>query len=121
MINAGTLAFNAPEQFTDESQLPFPLDVWAFGVTLFIYLTNTLPFKAGDEHELEKVIVGMNYEELLDQQIGSKFSANLTNLMKSILKLNPKERLTFAEFIKHPWFEGRVEEKLNEEFDYLDM
>ena len=28
---------------------------------------------------------------------------------------------TFAEIIKHPWFEGHVDEKLNEEFDYLDM
>ena len=80
-----------------------------------------MPFKAKDENELEKQITTLNYEELLEKEIGGKFSDKLLNLMKSILKVNPKERLTFAEIIKHPWFEGRVEEKLNEEFDFLDM
>lgn len=54
IIKAGTLVFNAPEQFTDESFLPYPLDIWAFGITMYLYLTNTLPFKANDENELEK-------------------------------------------------------------------
>ena len=54
MIKAGTLAFNSPEQFTDESFLPFPIDVWAYVITLYTYLVNTLPFNAKDEQELEK-------------------------------------------------------------------
>ena len=120
-IKAGTLAFNSPEQFTDDCYLPFPLDVWAFGITVYIYLTNTLPFKAKDEIELEKQIVETNYPEIIDKDLGGNFSPQLIDLLKSILKMNPKERLSFSEIIKHPWFVGRVEEKFNEEFDYIDM
>ena len=63
----------------------------------------------------------MDYDELLEKELSGTFSENLVNLMKSILKINPKERLSFAEIIKHPWFEGHVDEKLNEEFDYKEV
>lgn len=41
--------------------------------------------------------------------------------MKSVLKKAPKERISFGDMIKHPWFEGRVEEQLNMEKDYLEI
>lgn len=55
-INAGTLAFNAPELFSQPDCLPKPLDVWAFGVSLYVYLKNNLPVSLeGDfEQNLEK-------------------------------------------------------------------
>ena len=121
IINAGTLAYNAPEQFTQESQLPFPMDVWSFGITLYVYLANTLPFKATTEVELEEQITKTEYEQLIENSLGSSCSPLLLDLLKNLLKINPKERLSFAQILKHPWFEGRVEEKLNEEFDYKDM
>ena len=43
-IRAGTIFFNSPEQVTESKFLPKPLDVWAFGITLYVYLTNSLPF-----------------------------------------------------------------------------
>jgi len=97
------------------------MDVWAFGITLYVYLTNTLPFKANDEIELEKQVIETNYTELIDKDISSGFSNQLVDLMKLILKVNPKERISFSEILKHPWFVGHVEEKLNEEFDFKDM
>ena len=41
----GTLPFNAPEQFSDPEFLPKPLDVWAFGITIWVYLFNNLPYE----------------------------------------------------------------------------
>ena len=120
-ISAGTLAYNAPEQFTDESQLPFPMDVWSFGITLYVYLADTLPFKATTESELEEQITKTDYDKLLESTLSASCSPLLIDLLKNLLKVNPKERLTFSEILKHTWFEGRVEEKLNEEFDYKDM
>ena len=55
-LKAGTLAFNAPEQFIEQNFLPKPLDVWAFGITLFVFLTNSLPFLDKPERDIK------NYE-----------------------------------------------------------
>jgi len=55
-IKAGTIPFNAPEQFGSEF-LPKPLDIWAFGICLYVYLKNSLPFldmdKSLDEQDYE--------------------------------------------------------------------
>ena len=37
---AGTQAFNAPELFSQAAYLAKPLDVWAFGVCIYVYLNN---------------------------------------------------------------------------------
>jgi len=45
------LAFNAPEQLNDADYLAKPLDVWAFGVSLYAYLTNSLPVNIEGSHQ----------------------------------------------------------------------
>jgi serine/threonine protein kinase len=42
---AGTLAFNAPEQFEKSEFSPKPLDVWAYGMSIWVYLTDNLPYE----------------------------------------------------------------------------
>jgi serine/threonine protein kinase len=39
----GSMAFTAPEQFSDFDFLAKPLDVWAFGITIFLYWNDNLP------------------------------------------------------------------------------
>ena len=39
----GSLAFNAPEQLKNQEFLAKPLDVWAFGITIFLYWNDKLP------------------------------------------------------------------------------
>ena len=36
----------SPEMTTGESFQPVGVDIWACGVTLFMFLTGTVPFKA---------------------------------------------------------------------------
>ena len=43
-MHAGTKAFNAPEVFESSEYLAKPLDVWSYGITLFVYVTCNLPF-----------------------------------------------------------------------------
>lgn len=61
---SGTLPFLAPEVFTESSFMIKPLDVWAFGVTLYCYLTESLPFKGETDLELKTAIIDGNYEIL---------------------------------------------------------
>ena len=39
----GSLAFNAPEQLLEHEFLPKPLDIWAYGITIFLYWNDNLP------------------------------------------------------------------------------
>ena len=41
---AGTFTHDAPEKLTNISNLAKPLDVWSYGITMHIYLTNSIPF-----------------------------------------------------------------------------
>jgi serine/threonine-protein kinase len=46
---AGTLAFKPPEVFTQEKGDSVAADIWALGVTLYMMLTDNIPFKV-DQH-----------------------------------------------------------------------
>ena len=47
----GTKAFEAPECTSQESFKPRPLDIWAYGVTLYSYVTGKLPFYGETDQE----------------------------------------------------------------------
>ena len=55
----GTLPFSAPEVFTAELQDPRALDVWAFGITMYLYLQDTFPFDKGAE--VQEAIKNTNF------------------------------------------------------------
>jgi serine/threonine protein kinase len=66
-LDAGTLAFNAPEQLNDADYLAKPLDVWAFGVSLYAYLTNSLPVGAeGSHQDFVKDHNDANFDEIVN-------------------------------------------------------
>lgn len=50
---AGTLAFKPPEAFSEEKGDSAAGDVWAIGVTLYLLLTDQLPFKVSGEWGFE--------------------------------------------------------------------
>jgi serine/threonine protein kinase len=64
-LAAGTLAFNAPEQFNDSEFLPKPLDVWAFGISIYVYLTNNLPVSL--EGNYEQNHNNANFEQIINE------------------------------------------------------
>lgn len=60
--HAGTKAFNAPEVFTAQEYLAKPLDVWSFGIALFVYLCGELPFEHQvDDTQFEENVKTTNY------------------------------------------------------------
>jgi aurora kinase len=97
----GTPVYLAPEMIKeighDES-----LDIWCIGVLMFELLTGEIPF------------VGTNMNVLADNILKTKISwpkdmnALAKDLIKKILKSEPKDRISLSDMLKHPFFTNNL-------------
>ncbi|KAM3128548.1 hypothetical protein pb186bvf_019391 [Paramecium bursaria] len=96
---AGTSGFRAPEvQFSlDEGYDPFKLDIWGFGICLYTYMHEKLPFFGDCELQID--CRAKNEEP--DIQLGSKLYRDI--VLKCLSK-NPDERPTIEQLLQHNWF-----------------
>lgn len=97
----GTPAFQPPESFNSNNVKfpPFTLDIWAAGVTLYIMVVGSLPFKGNTAMEMYKSIIDTE-PEYPKQILGEQ----LISLLKGMFEKNFEKRLTLDEIIHHPWF-----------------
>ena len=73
-------------------------------------LAGMQPFKGGKIEELKGIILKGEYEQIKD------ISNEANDLINRMLKLNPKERITIEEILKHPWLKNvdiKNRQKLN--------
>jgi [calcium/calmodulin-dependent protein kinase] kinase len=95
----GTPAFTPPETIADGPFMPWPLDVWAVGITLYIFGHGSPPF-----HE-----EGISFQHLYDliQMEEPKFNtaldADYISCIESCLMKNPDERTTLRSLKTHQW------------------
>lgn len=96
----GTPAYMAPEIL---HRMPYgkPVDMWSFGVILYILLGGYPPFYDGDQKMLYKKIMKGVY------QFHTEYWGNISNeakdLIRSLLILNPYNRLTVDQALNHNW------------------
>ena len=97
--SAGTAAFLPPELCTpDEIQFSPPaIDVWASGITLWVYLFGKCPFLGSN--------IPSTYDAVLHQQldIPDGVSPQLKDLLLKLLDKDPQSRITVNEIKTHPW------------------
>jgi serine/threonine protein kinase len=94
----GTPFFQAPEVLQGQ---PYDekADLWSVGIILFQMLTGRLPFPATSFYDLlNKVKIG-RYELPADLPL-SKYC---TNLLTSLIICDPNKRISFTDFMKHPF------------------
>ena len=96
----GTPAYIAPEIYKKIGYTGFQSDVWSAGVTLYYILSGNLPFKGTNIHELENAILLGEYKKIKD------ISYEANDIIDKMLKLEPKERITIDEILKHPWLKN---------------
>jgi len=93
--------------------------VWAFGISLFVYLENNLPYKdleaSGvplDSHEaFAAAMPKIDFAQIVNDKLSALgCSADLITLLQKILSKDPLARPTFKDILGDPWFSGRVEE-----------
>ena len=96
----GTPAYIAPEIYKKIGYTGFQSDVWSAGVTLYYILSGNLPFKGNNIHDLENAILLGEYKKIRD------ISFEASDIIDRMLKLNPAERITIEELLKHPWLKN---------------
>ena len=98
--HCGTPAYIAPEIFGDKGYEGFSCDVWSAGVTLYYMLSGYQPFKGNDISEIQKSIIRGEFEKIED------VSNEANDLIKKMLEINPKKRITIDQILNHPWIKN---------------
>ncbi|KAH3672014.1 hypothetical protein WICMUC_004521 [Wickerhamomyces mucosus] len=93
----GSLYFAAPELLSAHPYIGPEVDVWSFGVVLFVLVCGRVPFDDQSVSVLhEKIKKGkIDYPNFLSPEV--------TSLLKRMLVVNPNKRATLSEILTHPW------------------
>ncbi|XP_022088001.1 peripheral plasma membrane protein CASK-like isoform X1 [Acanthaster planci] len=99
----GTPHFMAPEVVKRE---PYgkPVDIWGCGVMTFILLSGSLPFFGTKEHLFDMIVKGRYY---MKPRQWDHISEPAKDLVRRMLRVDPRERITVEEALRHPWLRDR--------------
>lgn len=82
----GTAQYVSPEMLKNR-QATNMSDIWALGIIIFQMVTNIMPFNAPNEYHIYQKIQNLDYE------YPDEFDPNARDLVSSLIKLEPSERL----------------------------
>ena len=95
--HCGTPAYIAPEIFRNKGYEGYLCDVWSAGVTLYYMLSGVQPFRANSIKDLERIVIKGKFEEI------EEISKEANDLIREMLQVDPKNRITIDQILKHPW------------------
>lgn len=98
--HTGTIAFTAPEVFSD-SQYTEAVDMWSAGVVLYTMLCGYQPFQADRVNDLIEKIKEANYD--LTSEAWTGVSQQAKDLLKCLLTVDFKARYSPFQALMHPW------------------
>ncbi|XP_065858723.1 calcium-dependent protein kinase 3 isoform X1 [Euphorbia lathyris] len=86
-------------------------DVWSAGVVLYILLSGVPPFWGETERGIFDAVLRGHIDFASDPW--PSLSTSAKDLVKKMLKSDPKERLTAAQVLEHPWIreDGEASDK----------
>lgn len=96
----GTLDYLPPEM-VEGKEHDSAVDVWSLGVLCYEFLFGGPPFEASGHSETYKRIVAVD----LQFPLAPAVSDGAKNLISSLLKKDPKDRLPLDQVLKHTWIE----------------
>ena len=120
----GTPEYIAPEVLEGNyDQIGPGVDIWAFGVMLYLFFAGQTPFKGKNDEETLDNIRKLNYSwEIIKKQETIKINIpkEAKDLIQKILVKDPKERIGYGskdykEIKSHPFFKGINFDNLSEE------
>jgi serine/threonine protein kinase len=92
----GTLDYLAPEMIQGHGH-DHTLDVWSAGVLLYEMVVGRPPFQSTNHGQLIAKILQ------LELQFPTVATRQLQELVRSLLKREPRDRLPLAQALRHPW------------------
>ena len=105
----GTPEYVSPEVLEHNYPLIGPgVDIWAFGIMLYLFFTGSTPFKAKKEDETLENIKNVKYSLNNEENI---IPDEAKDLISKILVKDPKQRIgynskDYSEIKSHPFFNG---------------
>jgi serine/threonine protein kinase len=96
--------YMSPEIFSNTAAFDgFAIDLWAAGVILYIMLTGFPPYDQANrtDQRFDLIVNGSLVRQL--RSWGINLSEDAGDLLQSMLQLDPRDRLTLAEVMAHPW------------------
>ncbi|XP_078462924.1 serine/threonine-protein kinase H1 homolog [Lampetra fluviatilis] len=97
----GTPEYTPPEVLSRRGAFTQAVDMWAIGVISYILLSGTMPFEEETKSRLFRAILRGKYS-----YIGEPWPS-VSNVAKDfvdgLLKVEPTERLSAAQALRHPW------------------
>ncbi|VEU19855.1 DEKNAAC100109 [Brettanomyces naardenensis] len=93
----GTAEYVSPELLNDK-YCGMPADVWAFGCIVYQMIAGKPPFKGSNEYQTFQKVIKLQYA------FSAGFPTVVRDLVKRILILKPRDRLTVAQVKAHFWF-----------------
>jgi calcium-dependent protein kinase len=97
--SAGTPEFMAPEVI--DSHFGTQADLWSCGVTMFELLCGYTPFRGETEAGLFAVVRRGNFN--FAEKDWGRISQDAKDLIRALLRLNPRERLSAQDALDHTW------------------
>jgi len=103
VTQCGTPGYVAPE-ILEGQKYDQRADMWSVGVILYILLGGYPPFIESTQRELFRKIKRGDYD--FHEEYWGTVSKEARNLIKSLLTVDPKKRLTAKLALENPWIRG---------------
>ena len=101
MTKTGTLAFSAPEIFT-QTFYNEKIDIWSAGTVLYTMLSGHIPFEDTNVSSLISKITLCEYH--LTGHVWESISKQGKDLIRFMLEVDPDKRPSAHTVLQHDWF-----------------
>lgn len=99
----GTAEYVSPELLL-YNQSGFCSDIWALGCMIYQFLEGHPPFRGENELRTFEKIVALDYTWNQMKALSIHVNHQIVNLVRKILVVDPKDRITLNEIRFDPWF-----------------
>jgi serine/threonine protein kinase len=97
----GSITYAAPEVIAGGVYSGTAVDVWSAGVMMYALLIGQLPFNDNSISKLyQKIQAGI-------QELPDYLSQDACDLLRKMLTVNPRYRITVRDVLSHPWLRNR--------------
>jgi len=114
----GTPGYCAPEVLMGKAY-GTQIDMWAVGVIAYILLCGFEPFydERGDQAMFQRILK-CDYEFVTPWW--DEVSENAKDLVRKLIVLDPRKRLTARQALEHPWVQGKGAKRDKMDQDFFD-
>ena len=95
----GTPAYMSPEIVKKNPYAGAKADIWALGVILYLMVVGTLPFRAPNEQELNRLIMAGKYRYRDENSV----PLGARKLISKMIQVNPDDRPSARDLMADLW------------------